>query len=249
MKNRISLTIICKNSSNYLKINQNLFKNFNEIIVVDDYSTDDTKKYCEKNGIRYFQRRLNNDYSSQRNFVLEKIVSEWVLFLDTDEVINDQFVEEINMKVKENKYSGFYIQRQVKFLSHTMKGTEMGNDKVLRLARKNAGKWTRKVHEYWDVKGDVGTIESPVFHNTAVDLHSFIKKLSVYSSIHSKENENAGKKSSIFKVIFYPKLKFINNFFIKNGFRDREYGFVSSVLMSFHSFLSWSDSWLEKSKI
>lgn len=112
----------------------------------------------------------------------------------------------------------------------------MGEDKVLRLARKDAGRWVRKVHETWRVKGKVGTLKNYIVHNTARDLHSYIDKMNCYSGLHAKENINEHKKCSLLKIIFYPQIKFLQN--IVQG-----RGFVFSVLQSFHSFLGWTKQW------
>jgi glycosyltransferase involved in cell wall biosynthesis len=245
MENEISLIVIGKNSSVFLNKFINVFKVFNEIIFIDDYSSDKTEEKCKKLGIQYFKRHLNKDFTAQRNFALDKAKNRWVLFLDSDEEIDKDLTHEIKEAVTSEKYNGFYIKRKVNFLGHLMSGTEMGNDKVVRLAKKNAGKWVRKVHEYWDVNGPVGELNTPMIHNTAKNLKDFISKISFYFGIHAKENEMFGKRSTILKVMVYTPLKFLNNYFILKGCKDAVFGFVVSILMSFHTFLSWSESWLK----
>lgn len=171
------------------------------------------------------------DYAKERNDLLKKSKSEWILFLDTDEKATKELEREIK-RLDPMKYNGFYIKRKIIFL-----GKEIGEDRVLRLARKNVGKWTRKVHETWQVRGKIGVLKNYIIHNTAEDLHSYIQKMNTYSEIHSKENLKEGKTSDLFKIIFYPKFKFIVNLLAGRGF-------VFSMLQSFHSFLSWSTLWL-----
>jgi hypothetical protein len=60
--------------------------------------------------------------------------------------------------------------------------------------------------------------------------------MNVYSSIHAAENAREGKHSNLFKMIFYPKVKFIQNALAGRGF-------VFSMLQSFHSFLGWAKQW------
>jgi hypothetical protein len=115
-------------------------------------------------------------------------------------------------------------------------GKIIGEDKVLRLAKRNSGRWERKVHETWQIKGKVGILKNYIIHNTADSLHDYIGKINNYSSIHAKGNLSEGKRSSLFKIIFYPKIKFIQNLFEGRGF-------VFSMLQSFHSFLGWAKQW------
>lgn len=170
------------------------------------------------------------DFSEARNRLLKNVNSEWILFIDTDEKLSKELRGEIS-KLNPKGYNGFYIKRKIVFL-----GRVIGYDKVLRLARKNSGRWARKVHEIWRVKGKVGTLKNYIIHNTAENLHDYIGKINCYSSIHATENLHEGKKASLFKIIFYPKIKFIQNFCEGRGF-------VFSMLQSFHSFLGWAKQW------
>ena len=170
------------------------------------------------------------DFSDARNRLLRNSKTEWVLFLDTDEKLSKELSEEIsNLDPKE--YNGFYIKRKIIFL-----GKVIGKDKVLRLAKRNSGRWVRKVHEIWQVNGKVGILNNYIIHNTADNLHDYIGKINNYSSIHATENRNEGKHSNLFKIIFYPKVKLIQNLFEGRGF-------VFSMLQSFHSFLGWAKQW------
>lgn len=168
------------------------------------------------------------DFAKERNILLGKAESEWVLFLDTDETVAPELKKEIDSAIKTTLYSGYYIKRKIVFL-----GKEIGEDKVLRLARRNSGKWTRAVHEVWEVKGKVGILKNYIIHNTAGSLAEYIERINKYSNIHARENLKEGKHSSLWKIIVYTKLKFLQNVFMGRGF-------VFSMLQSFHSFLAWS---------
>ena len=170
------------------------------------------------------------DFAKERNLLLGSAKAEWVLFIDSDETLSKELVNEISHLDPEG-YNGFYLKRKIRFL-----GKEIGQDRVLRLARKNSGKWVRKVHETWEIKGNVGTLQNYIIHNTAGDLAGYIGKINRYSSIHAEENLRERKKSGLFKIVFFPKMKFIQN--ILNG-----RGFVFSMLQSFHSFLGWAKQW------
>ncbi|HUC94637.1 MAG TPA: hypothetical protein VMR19_01355 [Candidatus Saccharimonadales bacterium] len=171
-----------------------------------------------------------SNFAGERNELLRKAKESWVLFLDTDEKLSQELKKEIS-DLDTSDFSGFYIKRKIIFL-----GKEIGEDKVLRLGKKNSGKWSRRVHETWLVKGKIGTLEGYIIHNTANNLHDYIGKMNKYSSIHAEENLKEGKRLGLFKIIFYPKLKFVQNMLSGRGF-------VFSMLQSFHSFLGWAKQW------
>jgi glycosyltransferase involved in cell wall biosynthesis len=215
-----------------------------EVIVIDDYSTDktlDSIASLQKDKIKVFKHKLCSDFARQRNFGLSKAKNEWVLFVDSDERISNELKEEILLVVGfKNDAAGYYIRRRDWFLGRELKHGESGNVKLVRLAKRSAGRWKRKVHEYWRTEGKTGELENPLLHYPHTTLREFVESTNFYSSIHAKENKREAKKSNLVKIIFYPVAKFFVNYFLKFGFLDGIPGFMMATMMSFHSFLSWS---------
>lgn len=219
-----------------------------DIVVIDDYSTDQTVEIAEKHGARVFKRELNNDFSAQRNFGLEKAQGEWVLFIDADERSTEAVASELKTQMSNVKttLAGFYIKRRDVIWGRELKHGETGNIKLLRLAKKGAGKWRRAVHEVWDVEGEVGELKNNLMHYPHQTLREFITDIDRYSTLHAQELEKEGKRSNILKIWIWPKLKFIQNWIFRLGFLDGTAGFVVAILMSFHSYLAWSKLWLNQ---
>lgn len=168
------------------------------------------------------------DFAYERNLLLKKSKAKWVLFLDSDEIAPPKLMTEIrSLLTRGPLVNGYYIKRKIIFL-----GKEIGEDKVLRLGKRGAGGWCRAVHETWNIKGIVGTLDGHIVHNTAIDLKSYIGKMNKYSTLHAIENKKEGKHSNIFKIIFYPIAKFVENLLAGRGM-------VFSIMQAFHSFLGW----------
>jgi hypothetical protein len=133
------------------------------------------------------------------------------------------------------------------FVGKLLKHGEMGNKYLLRLGIKTKGRWKRRVHEIWEIEGSFDKLKNPIIHNRT-DLRSLIERINNYSIIHAEENIYEGKKSSLAKIVLFPFFKFIQGYFLKMGLKDSTAGFVIAVTMSFHSFLSWSEMWLNQRK-
>jgi len=190
--------------------------------------------FLKMNNLEIVTLRKENitDFAKERNLLLKKVKAGWVLFIDTDEVVTPELMDEIKRTInKVRTLNAFYIRRKIIFL-----GKEIGEDKVLRLAKKGMGKWTRAVHETWHVSGKVGTLDGYIIHNTATSLHDYIEKMNNYSTLHAVENKKEGKHSNLFKIVVYPRLKFIQNLIDGRGL-------VFSLMQSFHSFLGWVKLW------
>ena len=236
-KMSISAVVLTKNSKATLARCLNSLKFCGEIVVVDDYSIDTTIKVARAHGARIFRRHLDGDFAAQRNYGLAKTKGEWVLFLDSDEELASHGPRATGY------YDGYYIKRRDFWLGREIKHGET-NIKLLRLAKKGSGQWIRRVHEYWDVRGQVGSFDAEIKHYPHPSLRDFIAEINSYSQIHADEIKKEGKSPSLSAAVFFPILKFLQNFVLRQGFADGVHGLVIAGIMSFHSFLAWSQLWL-----
>jgi len=238
----ISVIILSKNEEENIKdCLQSVINLASEIILIDDYSTDETIKMAKSFGAKVFLRHLNGDFSKQRNFGLEKAKNEWVLFLDADERVADKLAQEITAAIsKYEDISGYFFKRNDFFAGHFLKYGETANVKLLRLAKKDSGLWERKVHEVWHIKGKTKEFKNPLLHYPHSTITDFLKEINFYSSLHAKSLKGEGVKPSLFRLIFNPFGKFISNYFFKRGFLDGTSGLITALMMSFHSFLARS---------
>lgn len=225
-----------------------------EIIVIDDNSTDSTINIAEDLGAKVYIRSLNKNWGEQRNYGLEKAKGRWVLFLDADEYITNKLKNEIIQLVGNplNKDSGYFLIRKDIIWDKQLKHGESGKKRLLRLAKKSAGQWARSVHEYWKIKGKTRELNGTIVHKPHQSIGEFIRQVDLYSGIHAKENSREGKRSSLVKIVIYPPAKFVYNYIIRLGFLDGTEGFLVVAMMSLHSFLAWSKLWLvqrQKQKI
>jgi len=222
-----------------------------EVIVVDDNSTDRSVQIAREFGAKVFERALNADFAAQRNFALSLSKGEWVLFVDADERVSESLASEIS-KIKNTalpagrqkpRFSGYYIKRQDNIWGKWLRHGEFGSIKLLRLARAGSGKWQRRIHEEWKITGNVGQLKNCLLHYPHRTLREFISDVNWMSSLHAEENFKEGKRSNVLKIHFWPKVKFFNNWVLRLGLLDGTAGFIAALMMSFHSFLAWSKLW------
>lgn len=254
-KLKLSAVVLTKNEEKNIERCLKSVRFCDEIIVVDDCSKDKTidEVYKVKNsiklkGLKVFQRCLNGDFSQQRNFAMEKARGEWILFIDGDEEISDKLQKEI-VKVIYHKFQivnskqvkAYYIKRRDFFWGREVKHGEAGSVKLIRLVRKNSGRWEGKVHEKFKVQdsrlSEVGSFNHHLYHYPHPTVKEFLREVNFYSSLRAEELYTQGEKTNLFEIVFYPTAKFFVNYFLKLGFLDGPVGFVYAFMMSFHSFL------------
>jgi len=239
----ISAVILTHNNESSIQKTLESVSWSDEIICIDDFSTDDTVQIAKKQKAHVFQRHLNDDFAGQRNFGMEKAHGDWIIFVDSDEIVSTALQKEIRETISrqgtDKKGSeGWYLKREDIFLGKKLKHGETACIKLLRLAKRNAGKWIRPIHEYWDVKGKTETLKTPLVHNAHPNVAQFIDDINRYTTINAQYLHKNHERSDVFSIIAYPKVKFFQNYIVRLGFLDGTAGFVMAVMMSFHSFLT-----------
>ena len=214
-----------------------------EILVVDDNSTDKTKELVRKYKATLLERNLEGDFSQQRNFALQHAKGEWVLFVDADEVVSPEFAFEIQGKIVSGAVQGWYMKRLDSMWGKKLLHGETGNIQLMRLGKRDGGLWEGNVHETWKIKGKTGVLSHPLYHYPHQSLTQFLQEINFYTTLRAEELHKKNIKVSWVQIITYPKAKFFVNYFLKQGFRDGLEGLVFALLMSLHSFLVRAKLW------
>lgn len=248
--NKISLLLLTKNEQDNLKewgtwINK--LSVVNEIIAIDDESTDNTQKILKsfatkELSVKIFNKKLDNNFSSQRNFGLSKCQNNWVLFFDADEIPTEKTIKYINQLSLENGHN-YSFKRNIIYLNHTISHGQCLNDFPIKLFNKNEGQFIHPVHEIWESTAETIESNNVILHFSIKNLSSFLHKINFYSSLRARELFEQNHHPHLWEIILYPKLKFLNLYFLRLGFLDGTAGIILCLSLSFNSFLIRSKLW------
>lgn len=237
---KISAIILAKNEEQKIERAVRALSFCDEVIVIDDDSTDKTIDSAKKAGATVFAHSKKNEFAGQRNWAMEQARNEWVLYIDADEVVGENLKQEIISLPSTNLPVSYAIPRRDFFWNTELKHGETKkarNQGIVRLIKKGSGVWTGAVHETFTSSGSVGRLGAFLDHYSHDSLSSFIQDINIYSTLRAEELAREGKKISPIELIIIPFGKFFYTYFILLGFLDGPAGFVYSFVMSFHSFL------------
>ncbi len=188
-----------------------------------------------------------SDFAAERNRLLRTAQTDWVFFLDQDEVMTPALLREISRLLRAQNsrfYSAYAVPRLDTFLGKVLRHGEAGTARFVRLAKRDWGQWQGRVHEVWVGKGLVGTLKNPLLHTPHLTLAAFVTKIDRYSTLAAQERYEQGIKPNLLQLLFYPVAKFFLNYFLRRGFQDGVPGTIHALMMSWHSFQTHTKNYL-----
>ena len=81
-----------------------------EIVICDDYSNEETKEvitswsqqYADAKVIKHYERKLNKDFSAQKNSVIENSSGDYIFHIDADEYPNEILLQQLKQIIEMN---------------------------------------------------------------------------------------------------------------------------------------------------
>lgn len=239
---KLSAVIITFNEEEHLeKCLRSLVDVADEIVVVDSFSTDNTRSICEKYDVNFIEQSFLG-YKEQKNFAVEKATYDHILSLDGDEALSDELIRSVqNLKENWDK-KGYYVNRRNNYAGYWVRHSHWYPDRKLRLFIKGEGEWKGiNPHDSYELRPPhkAGKIKGDILHWIYRDFTEHNQKVDKFSSISAKAYFDLGKRSSIGKIIFRPSWAFFKAYFLKLGFLDGLYGWVICLQAYNNTFLKY----------
>lgn len=97
----ISALCIVKNEAANLPVWLANMKNVADELVVDTGSTDDSMQIAQRVGARVINYTWQNDFSAARNFALERVQGDVIIFLDADEYFPEKVLKKLRLLISQ----------------------------------------------------------------------------------------------------------------------------------------------------
>ncbi len=238
---KISVVINTYNASKHLQQVLEAVKGFDEIVICDMESTDDTLEIAKKYNCKIvtFQKKNYNIVEPARNFAIQQASYPWVLVVDSDEIVPEKLKQYLYKQIsKPDCPAGIYIPRKNYFMSRFMHCHYP--DHILRFFRKEGTVWPPIIHVSPIVQGRTYTIpakykELAFIHLANDSVSDIVKKTNQYTQNEVKRKKN--KNYGTFAFFYRPFFRFFKIYILKGGIRDGKEGFIKACLESYYQFI------------
>lgn len=236
----LTVIILAKNEEQNIKDCIKTVEFADEVLVIDDFSSDATPDIARSMGARVIQHAMNGDWSQQRRFAITEVRSEWILFLDADERISPELGKEITAVVKNDDSKSYWIQRRNRFHHNEAMHGVLRPDYVLRLMPKEGIHVEGVVHETITSMYPGDRLTGPMYHYTYDNWHQYFNKFNNYTTLAAEKYRDAGKSCSFVKdILLRPYWAFFKVYVLDKGFLDGKLGFILSVNHYFYTMIKY----------
>ncbi|EOC8705859.1 glycosyltransferase [Campylobacter jejuni] len=240
---QISAIIIVKNAKQTLLECLNSLKDFDEIILLNNESSDNTLNIANEFKKDFANLHIYHSafigFGALKNLALSYAKNDWILSIDADEVLENECIKELkNLELQEDNIIA--LSRKNLYKGEWIKACGWWPDYVLRIFNKNFTRFNDNlVHESLVLPSNVKKIhlKNGLKHHAFRDISHLIDKMQYYSSLWAKQNIH--KKSGVLKANLRAFWTFFRNYFLKNGFLYGYKGFIISVCNALGTFFKY----------
>lgn len=197
------------------------------IVVLNEETRDGTEEICLRHGARV-HRMPWQGFRDQKNAVQDLAAQPWVLQLDADEELSPGLRDQIRgfFQGDQERFVGARFPRKVWFLGRWITHGDWYPDRVLRLYRRDAGRWGgAEEHCRVELKGSVRDLTADLHHYTNPTITAYLNKFPYYADLYLKRQLEAEARWCSMGVIVRSLWRFVRAYVFRRGFLDGYPGF------------------------
>ncbi|HOL65523.1 MAG TPA: glycosyltransferase family 2 protein [Accumulibacter sp.] len=225
----ISVTILTRNSEKYLPRCLDALTGFDEVIVLDNGSTDSTLRLVTGYAnVRLIEHPFIG-FGPLKNLAVSSARNEWILSVDSDEIVTAKLLDELRTLDLADERAVYSIARDNYYNGRLVRCCGWRPDRVMRLfCRRHTRFNDLRVHESLLVKPDtrLRQLRGTLQHFPYASAAELIDKMQKYSTLYAEQNS---KRSSPAKAFFRAAFAFIRNYIFQKGFLCGYEGLLISV--------------------
>jgi len=236
----LSAVLITLNCAHSLRPTLESLTFCDEIVVVDSGSTDGTRELAESFGARVITEAWRG-FGPQKQFAIDQAVSDWVLCVDSDEIVSEPLRQSIVATLAAPTYKVYEFPRCNRFLGRYLRHGEGYPDLSLRLFNRKHARWSDDVvHEKVITLDVVGQLKGDLLHHSEESIESYLAKQNRYTTLAADAMFAEGVEVSISKLFLSPVFRFIKFYMLRGGWMDGLPGLIHILIGCFNSFAKYA---------
>ena len=240
----LSVVILTKNEAGRIRDCIQSVQWADELLVIDDESTDETVQMAESLGARVLRRKMDIE-GRHRNWAYAQTKHEWVLSLDADERVTPELAEEMQRVVENGSaFETYAVPRRNYIGRRWIRYGGWYPSAQLKLFKKSVFRWEETtVHPRAFSDRPCGILQHDLIHYSYRDLADFIDKMNRQTTLEAQKWIADGRKIGVAKALWRSIDRFTRSYVFKRGYRDGLWGYVVAVMAGMYQFLSYAKYW------
>lgn len=212
-----------------------------EIIMVDDESTDKTVELARRYTNQIFRRKMDNE-GIHRNWAHTQARNEWVMILDADEEATPELKQEIGSTLPGTPHSCFSIPLKTYIGNTWIRNSGWYPASKIRLFKKSDFKYEEVgVHPRAILAPGKteGHLTKDILHKGYPDIEHFLGSVNRQTTLEAQKWIATNRNMSLGQALWRMIDRFPRRYIRKKGYKDGLYGFVIAFFDSFYQLMSY----------
>jgi len=245
---RLSIALITFNEATRLPACLASVAFADEVVIVDNGSTDGTVELARSLGARVLQTPDWPGFGVQKNRAVDMAKGDWVFSIDADEQVTPALQAQILRAIAAppgKACAAYTVNRRSSYCGQYMRHSGWYPDRVLRLFRRGEARFSDdRVHESLQTGGAIGRLEADLLHQSFADFETVLDKVNRYSTASAQSLLQRGKRGSVGKAVRHAIWAFVRTYVLKRGFLDGQLGLALAISNAEGTYYRYLKLWL-----
>ena len=235
----LSVVILTKNESERIRDCIDSARWADEILVVDDESTDDTVRLAESLGARTLRRKMEVE-GAHRNWAYAQARHEWILSLDADERVTPELAQEIRTLIQDGSpYETYAIPRRNYIGKRWVRYGGWYPSAQLKLFKRSVFRWEETSVHPRAIGPAWGVLRSDLLHFSYRDLNDFAQKLDRQTTLEAKKWVADRRTMTMSKALWRTIDRVARTYVVKQGYREGRLGCFVAWMAGKYQWMSY----------
>ncbi len=237
----ISVVINTCNAARHLERVLRSVEAFDEVVVCDMESTDDTAEIARRHRCRVVTFPKGDCKSAEpaRTFAIQSARCKWVLVVDADELVTTELRDYLYKRIASPDCPhGLWLPRVNHFMGHPLRCRYP--DYILRFFIREGTTWPPFVHTLPTVNGrqervPTGRRDLALVHIANDHMATIVEKTNRYTD--NEVEKKSAKRYGMAALLWRPAWRFFKAYVLKRGFMDGREGFIYACYEALYQFV------------